>query len=106
LLTQSWLSLQSGDATLARTARTFPMDETSTSAVLTAIRSYLAARPESADTLEGIHQWWINWPGLPESMAVTAAALDQLEAAGVVERLQVGNRELWRRRRPSNATPG
>ncbi|WP_139798574.1 hypothetical protein [Andreprevotia lacus] len=60
------------------------------------IRQYLAARPQSADTLEGIHQWWINWPTAPESPSVTLAALQQLEQAGVVMRVHVGGRDLWR----------
>jgi hypothetical protein len=31
------------------------------------IRNYLKARPDSADTLEGIHSWWIRWPDIAES---------------------------------------
>lgn len=28
-----------------------------------AIMDYLAIRPQAADSLEGIHHWWINWAG-------------------------------------------
>ena len=61
-----------------------------------AIMSYLGAHPDSADTVEGIHQWWIRWPDIPESILVTAAALAQLERAGRIEKQRIGNREIWR----------
>ncbi|HSC79330.1 MAG TPA: hypothetical protein VLC08_03160 [Chitinolyticbacter sp.] len=62
----------------------------------TAISDYLRQRPASADTLEGIHAWWIDWGGPPEAVSVTQAALERLEADGVIERRYIGNRELWR----------
>jgi hypothetical protein len=62
------------------------------------IQAYLAVMPHAADTLEGIHNSWINWPGLHESFYVTEAALEYLERIGVVERITVGNREIWRRK--------
>lgn len=65
-----------------------------------AIQTYLAERPDSADTLEGIHNWWIPDPGRTESMAVTEAALEYLEAAGIVERVQLRRKQIWRARRP------
>lgn len=68
-----------------------------------AIREFLAQRPDSADTLEGIHRWWIFWPDLPESPVVTTVALERLEAAGAVERLLIGSSVLWRRARPASA---
>ena len=64
-----------------------------------AIRVYLAERPDSADTAEGIHRWWILWPGLPESPVVTQIALERLETAGEMEPVDVGNQVLWRRPR-------
>jgi hypothetical protein len=69
-----------------------------------AIQGYLLSRPESADTLEGIHQWWISGPDNDEAISVTMAALDYLEVAGVLERAQIGRRQVWRRRR-SEASP-
>lgn len=65
-----------------------------------AIRDYLARRPESADTLEGVHRWWIRWPERPESRVLTEVALERLEAAGVVERFRIGDSVVWRRARP------
>lgn len=70
-----------------------------------AIREFLAQRPESADTLEGIHRWWIRWPVLPESPVITTIALERLESAGEVERLAIGNSVLWRRARQTSSTP-
>ena len=66
-----------------------------------AIRVYLAERPDSADTVEGIHRWWILWPGLPESPVVTQIALERLETTGEMEPVDVGNQVLWRRPRSS-----
>lgn len=63
------------------------------------IAEYVSARPDSADTVEGIHQWWIKWPGTAESMAITQAALEQLEQAGIMQRVRVHSREIWRLRR-------
>lgn len=66
--------------------------------VETAIREYLRERPDSADTLEGIHRWWIRWPDRPESPALTEIALERLEAEGLLERFRVGDNVVWRRR--------
>lgn len=65
-----------------------------------AIARYVEVRPDSADTLEGIHHWWIQWPGAAEPMALTLAALQQLERDGLMQAIRVGNRDIWRRRRP------
>ncbi len=74
-------------------------DDNTIDYAISAIRSFLRERPESADTLEGIHRWWIRWPGLEESPLVTLTALERLEALGEVEQLRVGASVLWRRRR-------
>ncbi|MFD0726567.1 hypothetical protein [Lysobacter brunescens] len=68
-----------------------------------AIRRFLERRPEAADTLEGIHHWWIDWPGHAESQVVTEVALEQLHAEGLIEPLRIGNNVLWRRRREDAA---
>jgi hypothetical protein len=75
------------------------MDEQLVAIAKAAIRDYLAERPDSADTLEGIHRWWILWPGLAESPVVTQVALEHLQTAGEMEAFTVGNSILWRRRR-------
>lgn len=66
---------------------------------MNAIRAFLIERPESADTLEGIHGWWIHWPTQEESVMVTLTALERLEAAGEVEKVKIGVRALWRKKR-------
>lgn len=64
-----------------------------------AIRAYLAEHSQSSDTLEGVHRWWIPWPDLSESEAVTLAALQRLAATGELETVGVADRILWRRKR-------
>lgn len=66
---------------------------------VSAIRAFLHERPDCADTLQGIHRWWIRWPGLEESTAITQSALDRLNSAGELEQLKVGSSIIWRRKR-------
>jgi hypothetical protein len=73
-----------------------------------AIQRYLLARPESADTLESVHTSWIRPRDPDDSMDLTQAALEYLEAAGVVESIEAGPRRVWRRAAidaESSATP-
>lgn len=63
-----------------------------------AIRQYLSEHPASADTLEGIHRWWIRWPGREESSLITLAALERLERLNEVEQIKFGSSVLWRRK--------
>ena len=79
------------------------MDDKLIQAAANAIEHYLTTRPAAADTLEGIHSYWIDWPGVPEPLTVTEAALMQLQRAGFVESKMVGNRLVWRRRTMGNA---
>lgn len=76
------------------------MDERLVAYAEQAIREFLERRPDSADTLEGIHRWWIDWPGLPESPVVTEIALERLLESGDIESFRIGNNVVWRRRRP------
>lgn len=64
-----------------------------------AIWEYLKKYPESVDSVEGIHSWWIEWQDRVESLQITEQALELLEAQGMMEKVHVGNRLLWRRRR-------
>lgn len=61
-----------------------------------AILEHLTRNPQSADTLEGIHLWWIVWPDIQESVFVTAEALRQLQDENCIEMRTIGGRELWR----------
>lgn len=83
--------------------RPLPMDDALIAFAANAIREYLRQRPESADTLEGVHLWWIRWPEMQESPVVTETALERLEALGEVERVRIGGRMLWRRRQVADA---
>lgn len=79
------------------------MDEQLVAFAENAIRKFLAERPDAADTFDGVHRWWICWPGLAESPVVTQVALERLEAAGEVERFRIGSSILWRRPRATGA---
>lgn len=63
--------------------------------VASAIRRYLGIHPQAADTLEGIHRWWIDWGDDEESPDVTRAALQKLIEEGAVASVEVGSRRLW-----------
>jgi len=73
------------------------MDDKLVQAAVEAITSYLTARPAAADTVEGIHCYWIQWEDIPELVAVTEAALLHLEQTGFVKRTKAGKRDIWRR---------
>lgn len=71
-----------------------------------AIMRYLLSHHESADTVEGIHEWWIEWPAASESIFITYTALVELESSGAIERRLVSNREIWRLAKPQAANLG
>jgi hypothetical protein len=61
-----------------------------------AIRDYLRARPEAADTAEGIAHWWVYPVTGEKDLEVVMAALALLEASGEIEPWQLGRRFLYR----------
>lgn len=63
------------------------------------IVSFISQHPMAADTVEGVHLWWIDWGGFAESIQITQAALDCLQVHGVMETVRVGNNNLWRKAR-------
>ena len=74
------------------------MDNALISTAADAIIRYLTSRPMAADTIEGIHCYWIEWDNDdPEMLAVTEAALLHLEKIGFIERRSVGGKNIWRR---------
>ncbi len=44
--------------------------------------------------------WWINWDDYPgvDSLAITLSVLARLETAGEIERVNIGNRNGYRRK--------
>lgn len=60
---------------------------------------HITKEPNAADTVEGIHYYWIDWGGLPESIFITQASLNCLKDHGVMESFKLGNNILWRKAR-------
>ncbi|KYG61241.1 hypothetical protein AZI85_09885 [Bdellovibrio bacteriovorus] len=60
---------------------------------------HITKEPNAADTVEGIHYYWIDWGGLPESIVITQASLNCLKDHGVMESFKLGNNILWRKAR-------
>jgi hypothetical protein len=75
------------------------MDQQLIERVSASILAYLEQRPASADTLDGIHRWWIDWGGRMESTEVTLRSLQLLEQQRHIESVAIGNKVLWRRPR-------
>lgn len=68
-------------------------------AICTAIMRYLGIRPQSADTVEGIHRWWIDWHDDEAPIDLTDAALQLLLERGEMEQTHIAGRAIWRLRR-------
>lgn len=60
-----------------------------------AIRRYISMRPHASDTAEGIHSFWI---GMGPCIEITEQALAQLTEEGVLEKVIVGARIIWRKK--------
>lgn len=65
------------------------------------IEHYLQVHPQAADSLQGVHYFWITWPDQPEALVVTETALHCLQEQSIVESFNVGNNVLWRKHRTS-----
>lgn len=72
-------------------------DETAIAHVATALRTYVAARPNSADSARGIRDWWLADLAIAPTAEQVGKALARLEAEGwlVRHRLPDGS-DLWR----------
>jgi hypothetical protein len=53
------------------------------------IASYVASHPSAADTLEGVHAWWVGARVPGATRAEVEAACERLVAAGVIERVEL-----------------
>jgi hypothetical protein len=62
-----------------------------------AIERYLHARPQAAETVEGIARWWLHRQRYDDSVEVVQQALDLLVSRGTVERLAIaGGQTIYR----------
>ena len=62
------------------------------------IRRYLAERPNAAETVEGVAQWWLTRQRQMDEVEVVRQALSFLEEQGYVVRFQLaGGKTLFRR---------
>ena len=75
------------------------MDDKQIERVARQLRAYLTERPRSADTLEGIHHFWLvaEATGTQAPIAATLEALCRLESEGFLERRAIGKTWVWRR---------
>jgi hypothetical protein len=53
------------------------------------IRSYVATHPNAADTLEGVHAWWVGARVPGATSAEVEAACLRLVEAGAIERIEL-----------------
>ncbi len=62
------------------------------------IVNYLRKRPSSADTLEGIVEWWLSLEDIDYTVDIIAKALDELIREGCIIRVRTenGNRNVYR----------
>ncbi|WP_123067697.1 hypothetical protein [Massilia aurea] len=72
------------------------MDQNAIDVAERAILSYLEQHPAGADTIEGVHHWWMSGAQHPEHIGVTECALARLRDAGRVEAVRLGDRIIWR----------
>lgn len=68
--------------------------------------AYLREHPRAADTLEGIHQWWLASPAPGMTPDITQRALELLEAEGRIERHAFIRCTVWRLRRMGDDAEG
>lgn len=73
------------------------MNKSRVSLIAKAVSRHLEMYPSSADTLEGIHLWWIDSDSLGASLSDTYQALRLLEKQQLIEHFDLGGRELWRK---------
>ncbi len=72
---------------------------------LRAIQSRLTQSPNSADTVQGIHNYWIDWSEPVPPVLVTQQALEVLEKNALVEQILAGERVIWRKSHPESPEP-
>lgn len=71
-------------------------DNAQVEAIVESILRYLSVRPHAADTVDGIHQWWVDWGAKEQSPAMTECALQILKERGLMDCVELGGRHIWR----------
>ena len=63
-----------------------------------AIRRYLSVRPNAAETIEGVAQWWLARQRRDDAIELARRALVHLEEQGQVVRFHLaGGKQMYRR---------
>jgi hypothetical protein len=65
------------------------------------LQAYIVRRPNAADSLRGLQDWWLGDFAPAPRHAEMVAAVGLLEQTGVLERMPLDDgTEIWRRARP------
>jgi hypothetical protein len=71
-------------------------------AVAQEIKSYLAAHPNAADSVEGVVKWWLTRQRYEQAADEVQQALDYLIAEGMVSKITTaGGRTVYSSARPA-----
>jgi hypothetical protein len=62
-------------------------DDDRIEAIADEIERYVNARPDSADTVEGIGKWWIEHTRLEESLDLIGKAIEKLVGNGTLKKI-------------------
>ena len=66
-------------------------------AVADEIRRYLEKRPNAAETIDGLAQWWLARQRYEDSKELVQAALEFLVSSGLVVCQNSGGRSIYRK---------
>jgi hypothetical protein len=69
-------------------------DDRSLSDIAWAIRRYLDAHPNAADSVDGIMSWWLARQRYIDTARNVQEALDQLEAHGLITRKHLSDGKI------------
>ncbi len=61
----------------------------------TEIKRYLEARPNAAETVDGVAKWWLARQRYDDSRALVQAALEYLVAQGELKKRKSGGKEIY-----------
>ncbi len=79
-------------------------DDRGLSDIAWAIRRYLDAHPNAADSMDGIMRWWLTRQRYADTASNVQEALDQLEAHGLISRTHLSDGKVVYQRVPPRDT--